>query len=260
MRYYRIFLLHFQNIFAQRGLSIVWFIMSFVSPVMMLLFWRGVKAIPGWTIQELTTYYLAVVIIGALLMTYIEERITNTDIKQGQLTMYLLKPFPYIWLACFYTLPNRFIQGGFCFIIFILLVIFYPSVFTFTHSPLIWFLSVFILIGGFVTSFLFKMIVATVAFWTTEAKGIIEITNAFIVVFGGYVMPLTLLPDPLSSVAQNLPFAYMVYLPVMAVIGKLTLAEVVHGLMMQIIWSVVLYVCYRKLWNAGIKKYSAIGQ
>lgn len=37
-------------------------------------------------------------------------------------------------------------------------------------------------------------------------------------------------------------------------------AQVLQGLVIQLVWSLVLFVIYRKVWNAGIKKYSAVGQ
>lgn len=260
MRYFRIFLLHFQDVFEQRGRSLVWLLLTFVGPLVMILFWRGASAIPDWSMQQITSYYFLIIILGAFIMTHIEEEIGRKDIHEGQLTMFLLKPFSYIGMKFFYALPNRLIQGIFGVLFFLILFLLFPNMFSLTESPLLLLLGVFVVVGGFFIAFLFKMIVGLFAFWMTEARGLFDVINAFLMIFAGYLMPLSLFPSWLANVTYLLPFSYMLYFPVLAFEGKLKIEELLHVLGMQALWIGLLFFLYKIVWNAGIKKYSAVGQ
>jgi ABC-2 type transport system permease protein len=73
-------------------------------------------------------------------------------------------------------------------------------------------------------------------------------------------MPLAFLPDWLERIASMLPFAYMIYFPVIAFEGKLTLIELLQILGVQCVWIGVFFFVYKALWRAGLKKYTAVGQ
>src|SRR5689334_7180600 len=101
MRYFRIFLLHFQQAFALRSRSLVWFGISLFNPVTFLIFWTGAyneksTLFAGWNLSYVSTYYFLLVIASSLLIVHIEEDISYWDIQQGGLSRYLLKPFSYV--------------------------------------------------------------------------------------------------------------------------------------------------------------------
>lgn len=260
MKYYRIFVLHLQQVFEQKGQTFVWILLSFMGPLLMILFWRGAKAIPGWTIEQLTAYYFLIIIVGAFVMTHIEERIGKIDIQEGQLTMYLLKPFSYFWFKFYYSVPNRILQGIFGSTFFLFCVSLFPSLFSFNITPAIFLFSFLLVVVGFFMAFLFKVIIGIMAFWMTEAKGLFEVINIIVTIFAGYLMPIALFPQWLQDITFVTPFPYMIYYPVIAFTGKLQVNEMVQIFLMQLVWVVILYFVYRLVWTAGIKKFSAVGQ
>src|SRR5437667_429682 len=107
MRYFKIFLLYSQEALEARSRIIVWFLLSCIFPTVLILFWRGAKNLGGWTIEEIISYYLLVVVMGTLLMSHHEDHVAILDIKEGGLTAYLLKPFSYFWLIFFNETPYR---------------------------------------------------------------------------------------------------------------------------------------------------------
>jgi len=231
----------------------------------MIIFWNGAtsggRVIDGtWTFQLLASYYLFILIVGVFAMSHIEEEVALIDIKEGGISPYLLKPFSYFWMKLFAEMPHRFIQGGFGIVAIFIVTIFFRDIVVFTHSWLIFSLSVACLMLAYVLSFTLKMTVGILAFWLTEIRGMFEVMEVVILILGGILMPLTLYPKLLEQISYVLPFGYIIYFPVIAFQGQLSAISLLQVLAGQLMWIVVFGFLYKWLWRAGIRKYSAIGQ
>src|SRR5438270_201604 len=101
MRYGRIFLICTQEVLAERSEQVVWLLLSCIGPLLMMLFWKGSPPIKDWTGSLIISYYLLVISAGAFLMSHTEEGVAERDIQQGNLSMYILKPFSYFWIKFF---------------------------------------------------------------------------------------------------------------------------------------------------------------
>ncbi|HVZ59032.1 MAG TPA: hypothetical protein VG935_04755, partial [Patescibacteria group bacterium] len=63
MRYFRIFLLHFQEAFEYRSRSFVYFLLSFINPLILLAYWWAVyhtknQGVAQWSLSGITSYYI----------------------------------------------------------------------------------------------------------------------------------------------------------------------------------------------------------
>ncbi len=265
MRYLRILFLHFEHVFEQRLRSLIWFIVTFVNPLVMILFWRGAltsnkEILPGWNISTITSYYFLVAIAGAFLISHIEEDISEYDIQKGELVRYLVKPFPYYWIKLFEEMPYRLLQGIYGIIVLVIIYFFFSKFITITNNFVSLTLAVIIAVLGFFLSNTFKEILGLLAFWIVEVWGIFDVVEVAQVVLAGFAMPVVLLPSFVKVAANLSPFAYMIYYPVIAFIGRLTNQEALNVIFIQFAWLLVLSLVYKKAWSAGIKKFTAIGQ
>jgi ABC-2 type transport system permease protein len=260
MRYVRIFSLQFQEVITDRSRIVVWLLLSMISPIILILFWRGATHIPGWTSEEIISYYLFSIVVYAGVMCHQEEHVASIDIQEGGLTAYLLKPFSYLRLIFFNEVSYRLLQGIVSLFFLGCLLFFFPNLFSFSKSLDVLLLSCLIVLGAFFLTFIFKMAVGLAAFWMIETRGLFESVNVLIVLFSGVLMPLAFLPDWLERIASMLPFVYMIYFPVIAFEGKLTLIELLQILGVQCVWIGVFFFVYKALWRAGLKKYTAVGQ
>jgi ABC-2 type transport system permease protein len=254
------FFLQFQEVFEARSRIIVYFLLGCITPLILILFWRGVKTIPGWTSAEISSYYLFVIILGAVLMCHQEDHVADIDIKEGGLTAYLLKPYSYLKLKFLNEICYRLLQGIIGSIVLLLFIFLFPSLFVIANSPQILLLSFVVAINALALTFLFKMIVGLLAFWMTETTGVFETTEVILTLTSGILMPLTLLPLWLEKIVYFLPFAYMIYFPVTAFEGRLPVATLVQVIGVQFMWIIFFYIFYKNLWRAGVKKYTAVGQ
>lgn len=265
MRYVRIFLLHFQDAFEDRGRSFVWFLLSLFNPLLVLLFWRGAfqsgaSPLEGWSYHAIATYYLLIVVAGSFLEVHIEEEIARRDVQSGDLVKYLIRPFPYILMKFFTELPWRIIQGSFGVAVLIFFSFYFKNELTFIQDINAIALAVVTIILGLFISFFYKMIVGLTSLWITEFGGLHELLGVIEIVFAGFIMPLILLPPVVKTIAFALPFAYWIYFPVIALLGKLTYMDFFRVVSMQLFWLLSFVLLYRWLWKKGITKFTGLGQ
>ncbi len=266
IRYARIFLLHFQDVFQNRSRSFVWFLLSLLNPLVVLLFWRGAfqnssSPLGDWTYNAIAGYYLLLVIAGSFLQVHIEEDIARRDIQLGFLSQYLMRPFSYILMKFFQELPWRIIQGFFGVLVLLLFSFFIiKNGIVLVHDPAQIIASIIILVLAFSISFLFKMIVGISALWITEFSGLQELIGVVDIIFAGFIMPLALFPPFIKTLSYVLPFAYMIYFPIISLLGRLTTMESLQTIGIQVVWLMIFGIIYRMMWQRGIKKFTALGQ
>lgn len=264
MRYFRIFLIYFQDSFESRSKSFVWFLISLLNPLIILLFWYGAIAQNGEmmniSFSSLASYYFLLVIANSLLTAHIEEYISKVDIKEGRLSTYLLLPFPYIIMKFFQEFPYRLIQGGYGCVICLLALLFFPNLFTFSTDALMLSLAFVIAMNALLLSFLFKSILGILAFWLVDVWGFYQITEIVLLIFAGYILPLYLFPEWVINISYMLPFAYMIYFPIVAFLGELQYINLLSIILIQCVWLFLFAYLYRFLWKTGLKQYAAVGQ
>jgi len=265
MRYFRIFLLHFQQAFEQRDRSLVWFLLAVLNPLLVLVFWLGVYhnktgTLEGWGFSAITSYYFLLIIASSFLMTHHEQDIAVLDIQEGGLVKYLMKPFSYYWTYFILEFAWRILQGIFALIVFLTLSFLFNNFTVFSLSLQTFILAVTIIALGYFLSFTFKMLLGLSAFWVTDFWGIQQLCEVVILALAGFLMPIDLFPPLMQKIALATPFPYMVYYPLVAFQGKLSIFELLKVISVQAIWLAALLLVYKWMWRSGIKKFTGIGQ
>lgn len=265
MRYFRIFLLHFQDVFQNRGRSFIYFIMGFLNPALQLLFWSGAIANDSgvgsyWSFNEMASYYLLITVATSFLVVHIEQDIAFLDIKEGRLSKFLLHPFSYFIAKFMEEFPWRIIQGMFGLAAFMMVTFITRIPFPFVSNPSQIFVVSIICLLALSISYTLKMVLGLFALWTTDFWGILSIEEVVFLIFGGFVMPLTYYPVLLEQLSYFLPLAYIVYFPVIGIQGKLSMLDMYQTIIIQLIWVLLLYGLYRLLWYIGVRKYTGVGQ
>ncbi len=102
---------------------------------------------------------------------------------------------------------------------------------------------------GMVVSFAFRFIANSLAFWTSDARGIIYLTNTVIMFFSGFIVPLNFFPAWLRVVTELLPFRALAHLPVNVYLNKLDGPALAAALGQQALWLVALVLAGR--WVLG---------
>lgn len=257
--------LTFQHTLNFRSRMFVWFLNSLINPLIVLLFWVAVfrekgEILTGWALSEIVSYYLLLMIAGSLLIAHIEEDVAVREIKEGGLVMYLTKPISYYLMKFIDEIPWRLTQGSFGILALAALYVIFPGFITIPNSLYDVLLLIPIVSLAYLISFTFKMIVGLTAFWITDFWGLAQIVEVVILILGGFVMPVDLLPDWLRNIALHSPFPYIVYFPIRAFQSNLGIWDGLSVILTQIIWLGALALIYKVLWNKGLKKFTGVGQ
>lgn len=239
MRFFKILMLHFEGLFEHRFRSFVWFLIPVANILPMILFWTLATKTnhnAAWSMRSLNSYYLVLIIAVAMLTSHIEEDVGDIDIKQGELVRYLMKPFSYYWIKFFEEIPYRILQGFYGIVLFFISTSLFSDFFQNSLNINIIFFGLISALLAFFISFTFKMIVGYTAFWFTDNRAVTEAIFILTIIFAGQVIPLDLFPNKLNEIVILLPFASMIYYPVIIFLGKLTFLEILRAVSIQIFW------------------------
>lgn len=265
MRYFRIFLIHFHRVIENRSRSFVWTLLALFNPLIYLCYWIAVYKSSGrllgdWSLSTVTSYYLLLSFGGSFLIAHIDESVAVEDIYEGGLVKYIIRPFSYFWDLYFGELGWRIFQGGIGIIIFLVISIFFHSLITIVSSPILILLAILIIMLAYTMSFIFKMLLGFSAFWLTEFRGIQSTVEIIMLIFAGFIVPIQFFPPLLQKISYILPFAYMVYFPILAIQGKLVFIDLIRVIGIQIVWIGILGLFYKLMWSKGLKSFTGIGQ
>lgn len=227
--------------------------------------WRTIYAgkpggqIASYELTQMISYYLVITIVDALTAVTEDDWQIAADIKDGNISQFLLKPMDYLtYRLCLFG-AGRLVYAAFALV---------PTV------VFIWLLrDNFVLppdaasAAGFVVSlvltallqFLFSFTLALLAFWVLEVATFIFIAFAFEYIAGGHLFPLDLLPPAVVSALDYTPFPYMLFFPVSIWLGRVNGNALWLGVLVQLLWVIAAYALARLVWSRGIKKYSAVG-
>lgn len=263
MRYVKIFLLNFQYLLAHRERPLIYVFTYVFNSLLFLAFMRGVFAhaysLNGWSLPTVTGYYFLLIPVAGTLMTHPELPIIRDDIENGELAGRLLKPFSYYWQRFYHEIPVRLFQSIVGVTVFTLFSFVFKNFLKVDLSPGKFGLTVAIIVLAFFICFTFKMLLAIVALWTTDIRGLRELSDVLILIFAGYIVPVNLLPGVLEKIAYVLPFSYIIYFPVVAIEGKLSIQSSLSVIGAQAVWLIMLSLIFRHFWKKGLKRYADLG-
>jgi ABC-2 type transport system permease protein len=236
-------------------------------PLVAILFvWRTIFAPKGtdgtvgtYTLEQMISYYLLVTIVDALTAVNEDDWQIAADIKDGNISQFLLKPIDYLWYRLCLFFSGRLTYLAVAIIplavfIFCLRQYFVPPA---DGTTLVLFLLSTILTAAL--QFFMAYTMAMLAFWILEISTFIFILFALEYIASGHMFPLGILPPTLTKVLWFTPFPYQMYFPVSIYMGKITGDALLRGFIMQIGWVIAAYFLARFAWHRGIKKYAAVG-
>jgi ABC-2 type transport system permease protein len=207
----------------------------------------------------MTSYYLIVTIVDVLSAVNEDDWQIAADIKDGNISGFLVKPIDYLAYRFFLFLSSR--------VIYLLVSAVPLGIFIFCMReyfvlPPDGATVVFFLISVVLTAmlqFFISYAMAMLAFCVLEVSTFIFILFALEYLASGHLFPLDILPPMVEKVLFLTPFPYQMYFPVSVYMGRITGSALAHGLMIQAMWVVAAYVMARVAWSRGIRKYSAVG-
>ncbi len=213
----------------------------------------------GYSLAQMISYYLVVTVVDALTAVTEDDWQIAADIRDGNISSFLLKPIDYLtYRLCLYG-AGRVVYLAVAFLPITLFICYQGRYFVFPSqlSTFGWF-GLSILLTALL-QFLLSYSLALMAFWLLEVSTVIFIVFAFEYVAGGHLFPIDILPPLMAKALLYSPFPYEMYFPTSIYLERITGADLYRGLIIQTCWVAVAYGFARWMWRRGIRHYSAVG-
>jgi ABC-2 type transport system permease protein len=237
---------------------------SFIPLFAMLSLWRTIYqnhsgGTSGFSQAEMMFYYLLVAVVDVLTAVNEDDWQIAADIREGNISQFLLKPVDYLWyrLCLFFSGRIAFIAVA-AVPLAVFIVCFWQYAMPPVNLTALLVFPVSLLLTALLQFFI-SYGMAMLAFWLLEISTFIFILFAFEYLASGHLFPLEILPPALKEALYFTPFPYQLYFPISIYLGKTAGMELWRGLACQLLWVVAAYLFARWMWRRGIQKYSAFG-
>jgi len=263
-KYWHVIKIGIENTLVYRVNFLFRVLFGLIPLIATLSLWRAIysgeqKGIAGYSLAEMTSYYLVVTIVDALTAVSDDDWQIAADIKDGNISQFLIKPLDYLtYRLCLFG-AGRIIYTAVAFVPVTLFIFWHRNYFVLPadSATLGWFMVSIVLTG--LLQFFISYALALLAFWLLEVSTLIFIVFAFEYIAGGHLFPLDILPPVLAKALYLTPFPYQLFFPVSIYVGKTTGAALYQGMVIQTLWVIAAYLLARFVWQRGIRKYAAVG-
>jgi ABC-2 type transport system permease protein len=244
---------------AYRAEFLVW-LLTTTLPLVMLALWTEVARdgpVGGYDSADFVAYYLAAFVVRQLTGVWVAWDM-NRDIKEGTISMRLLRPIHPLWAYAaenIAVLPLRLLLS-LPVAIGALLIAGRDHV---THDPVMLLLFAVSTFGGWLLCFGIMSIIGALAFFIDSTILVFEIWFGLFTLCSGYLIPLSLFPVWLRGPMAYLPFRPLLGLPVEILIGRLDRSAALSGIGIEAIYVVVSLAFGFWVFQRGTLRYQAFG-
>lgn len=241
----------------------LWRVRMVVRLLVLYFLWQAIFAqqneLFGYQKAQILTYIVGSQIASTIVLATRTQEVGG-EIQQGNLTNFLLRPINYFAYLSSRDLADKLLNITFAIVEVILLVILFRPDLFWQKNPAI-LLATFAALGlGIGLFFCISTLLGFLGFWTQESwapRFLFIVVNEFL---SGGLFPLDILPSGIYQVLSLLPFTYLLFFPLKVYLGQLSPVEVITGFTVGIIWLGILFVSLQKVWQAGLRLYTAEGR
>lgn len=231
-----------------------------------LFLWKSIYAgkepgavLGGYTLAQMISYYLLVTLVDAVTAVAEDDWQIAADIKDGQVSQFLLKPMDYLtYRLCLYG-SGRAVYTTMALIPVSVFILFQRENFVLPSDAATLSLALASIVMAGILQFFIAYTVALLAFWVLDVSTFIFIQFAFEYIASGHLFPLDILPVALQKVVLLTPYPYLLYFPVGVYLGQIHGEALWRGIGMQAGWILMAYLGARWMWSRGLRTYTAVG-
>jgi ABC-2 type transport system permease protein len=247
--------------FQYRGSLVIWLMGLILEPVIYLSVWSTVArsqggAVDGLTAADIAAYYLVALVVDHATFSWVMWEMEYW-IRQGTLSPLLVRPVHPIHRHIANNLTFKLLTLAVVAPVVVILALVFQPHFTITPATALAFVPALIL--AMALRFAVEWTVAASAFWVTRVSAINQLYYVAFLFLTGYAVPLPLLPGPIQTLAEWLPFYRMLGFPAELLLGRLSLTQALVGFAAQMAWLAIAVTVLNLTWNRGVRQYSAVG-
>ena len=246
----------YSNMLEYRVEIALWAI-SGIIPFFMLNIWTNNNLNESINISNtmLSRYFLSAFFVRQFSVVWVVFTFEE-DTLLGKVSPYLIQPINPFFRYLAQHIAEQITRFPFALIIAFFFFIFNPESFWVPNLIilLLSFISTFL---SFLIQFLMQSIIACLCFWTEKASSIERLLFIPTLFLSGLLAPVVSFPEFVKSWIYITPFPYLIDFPANLLSGNPT--NISGGISMQILWILILFPLFKKIWSEGTKKYTAMG-
>jgi ABC-2 type transport system permease protein len=263
-KYRAIFSIGLQNTFVYRWNFLLRSLFALIPLFGTVFVWRAIYGdtsgeIAGYNFGEMVFYFLVVLLVDNLITPTEDEWQIAAEIREGQLSSFLLKPFDFLaYRSCIFV-GSRLLYTAVTLLPVVGVFWWYREYLQWPAHASTWGWFAISLVMAGAIQFLIAYSLAMLAFWILEISTVVFILYSFEYFLSGKLFPLDTVPGVAGTILRLLPFPYELYFPVAVLMEKIQGPQLWSGLAIQSVWVLLCFALARGLWSAGIRRYEAVG-
>jgi viologen exporter family transport system permease protein len=247
------------EVVAYRAEFLVW-ILTTNMPLVMLALWHAVAAdgpVGRFDQPRFTAYYLGVLTVRLATSNWMAWQL-SMEIREGTLSAKLLRPIHplYAYAADHISaIPMRLA------VVSPIVAILFATSWSrlVRHDPRLLLILAASILGAWLLTYFSMVLLGSLAFYVDSALGAFELWIGLYGLFSGYLIPLEVMPRWFRTLADVLPFRFMLAFPVETLVGLLSPGQALRQLAAQWLYTALLAVLAMRVWRAGVKRFAAFG-
>ena len=245
----------YSNMLEYRVEIALWAI-SGIIPFFMLNIWINNDLNESINISNvlLARYFLSAFFVRQFAVVWVVFTFEE-DALLGKISPYLIQPLNPFFRYLAQHLAEQITRLPYALIIASIFFLLNPETF-WIPNIVITITSVIATFLSFIIQFLIQSIIACICFWTEKASSIERLLYIPTLFLSSLLAPVVSFPKYVISWVYFTPFPYLIDFPANLLSGNKT--NIASGFLMQILWILILYPIFRKIWSEGTKKYTAM--
>jgi ABC-2 type transport system permease protein len=231
------------------------------EPVIYLVVWSTIARQQGGSVDGLTPGDFAAYFIVWTLVRQMNIVFTpygwEWRIREGQIAGQLLRPIHPLHYDIADLAGWKVVTIALWLpIAAVLTVVFHPAVHPSALDVAVFAVAIW---GGYFVRTMNLWALGLTSFWTTRVSAIFELYFVLELLLSGRLVPLQLMPGWVQGVATWLPFKYTFGYPIDALVGNLSTSQLVAGLGMQVLWTLIGLAIVQMVWRRAVRRFTSVG-
>ena len=246
----------YSNMLEYRAEIALWAI-SGIIPFFMLNIWTNNNLNESINISNemLSRYFVSAFFVRQFSVVWVVFTFEE-DALLGRISPYLIQPLNPFFRYFAQHIAEQITRFPFAIVIAFFFFLLNPESLWFPDLKIL-FLSIISTFFSFLIQFLIQSIVACLCFWIEKASSVERLLFIPTLFLSGLLAPISSFPEYIKTWIYYTPFPYLIDFPANLLSGNTV--NIKTGFGMQILWILILFPIFRKIWSEGTKKFTAMG-
>lgn len=239
---------------------------AFIQPILTVgievLLWIAIfktvdasGSIGGFGRDNYLAYAIWAPFLGRIAISWMYESMMVEEIASGSINTILSRPLTFFEYYFSQTFGYKFITTIFSISFPILVSLYFQMPIHYGRLPAALLIVLYYLVLVHTMSFL----VATFGFYLTRVRSFTLVKNLSLMLMGGELVPIDLMPSYLSNILLNLPFSSGVYIPIAFITGRCDWDLLYKGFGNITLGLIVIGIISYVTWKRGVREYTGTG-